>query len=175
MCTPKRRTLREAVCSAQPGWCVPCVAGLLEILFQICFNEPPLSGAQVNGLGVHVLLDVNGYTGEGVRRQARPPPPPPARPCLGFASRRRWPAGDGRAGRLGGRGARGSPAATVNVQTQEAIEVLAVCLYQKYSDLERLAGQEQSSAAEAAAGLGPWPSPAARRRAPEGMGKWGRG
>ena len=79
MCTPKRRTLREAVCSAQPGWCVPCVAGLLEILFQICFNEPPLSGAQVNGLGVHVLLDVNGYTGEGVRRQARPPPPPPAR------------------------------------------------------------------------------------------------
>ena len=29
----------------------------LEIRFCISFNEPPLSGAQVNGLGIHVLLD----------------------------------------------------------------------------------------------------------------------
>ena len=182
----------------------------LEIRFCISFlNEPPLSGAQVKGLGIHVLLDATRrshfksflkmrflkMTGRPRAGQRPGHPRPPRRQRLhgrGGAAAGAAPApssrtalfglraGGGRRGTGGrvaweGRGGRSSPAATVNVQTQEAIEVLAVCLYQKYSDLERLAGQEQSSAAEAAAGLGPWPSPAARRRAPEGMGKWGRG
>ncbi len=36
---------------------------------------------QVNAAGIHVLLDVNGYTGEGVRRQVARSAPLPPDPC----------------------------------------------------------------------------------------------